>query len=102
MMMNNVYDHNQEVSDSYKTAAKAFALGAVMILTFALAGAPGPAAEAIAGAPFLSAQEVAAAPVAVEKAARASPEASDSSDNGHIDVPFTSNQGDVEELPPQF
>ncbi|MEP7063615.1 MAG: hypothetical protein ABI881_14570 [Betaproteobacteria bacterium] len=89
------YQRNQEIEQSLKVGARAFAVGAVLILALSVTGMHNPnSGDAILG--------IASTPAVVSDASAgaASPDAATATTR--IDVPFRSNQGDVEELPPQF
>lgn len=101
--MNIDYTRNKEIDQSLKIGAKAFAVGAVLILVLSLTGMP----NSMSGDPLLGnsmthavmGSDVDRAEVGDHTNAGAGDA---SATNAHIDVPFTTNQGDVEELPAQF
>ncbi len=93
--MNIDYQRNREIEHSLKVGAKAFAMGALLILVLSVTGMPNPnAGDAILGMP--------ATPAVVSDANAGAATSEAATTTAHIDVPFKSNQGDVEELPPQF
>jgi hypothetical protein len=98
-MMNSDFNRNKEIDHSLAIGAKAFAVGAVLILVLTLTNAPNYVAADLA----VSTAGVAAvhddAPAAKPAGA---PAAANDTPPTHIDVPFTSNAADATELPPQF
>ncbi len=97
--MNTHFDRNKEIDHSLAIGAKAFAVGAVLILVLTLTNAP----NYVTGDLAVSTASVAAVhdDAAAGKPA-AAPAAANDSAPAHIDVPFTSNAADATELPPQF
>jgi hypothetical protein len=93
--MNIDYQRNREIEHSLKVGAKAFAMGALLILVLSVTGMPKlHSGDAILGMPATPAV------MSDATAAPADPEAATAT--ARIEVPFKVNQGDVEELPPQF
>ena len=101
--MNIDYVRNKEIDHSLKIGARAFAVGAVLILVLSLTGMP----SSMSGDALLVNPMTPAVTGSYEDRAEVGDHtnagAGDASaTNAHIDVPFTTNQGDVEELPAQF
>lgn len=101
--MNSNRNRSAEIESSFKTGAKALAVGAVLILVLSVTGMP----ESSSGDALLGRQVAHA--VTGNGAMSNDPGDDVHASSGepvpataHIDVPFTVNQGDVEELPPQF
>jgi hypothetical protein len=98
-MMNTDFDRNKEIDHSLAIGAKAFAVGALLILVMTLTNAP----NYVAGDVALSTASVTAVyDDAPARKSAAAPAASNDTPPVHIEVPFTSNAADANELPPQF
>lgn len=95
--MNTDFNRNKEIDHSLAIGAKAFAVGALLILVMTLTNAPNYVSADLAmsavGAPaaHVDAPQPTAAPVA-----------GDATPPTRIEVPFTSNADDATPLPPQF
>ncbi len=94
--MDTKQERELEIRHSMFTGAKAFAVGAMLILVLSVTGGPQPpsgdallfASIAPSVAPAMQSAQPAANPV--------------DATNARIEVPFKETQGDVEVLPPQF
>jgi hypothetical protein len=94
--MDTKQEREQEIRNSMFTGAKAFAVGAMLILVLSVTGGPQPpSGDALLFAGV--APRIAPAMQSAQPAANASDATS-----ARIDVPFKETQDDVEALPPQF
>jgi hypothetical protein len=96
------FERNREIDHSLAVGAKAFALGAVLVLVLAVTHAP----SYVSGDP-IAYPDTATANVAPPAPAQAAP-ATAGNDRAnpaatlYIETPFTSTQADAVPLPPQF
>jgi hypothetical protein len=94
--MDTKQEREVEIRHSMFTGAKAFAVGAMLILVLSVTGGPQP--------PSGDALLFASAAPSVTRTMQSAPPAANPGDatDARIVVPFTETQDDVEALPPQF
>lgn len=95
------FDRNREIDHSLAVGAKAFAIGAVLVLVLAVTHAPSYVAGDPVGYQAFATSKLAphASPTATD-ADR--PGLADATVTPRIDAPFTSTSADALPLPPQF
>ena len=94
------HDRNRDIDHSLAVGARAFAIGAVLVLVLAVTHAP----SYVAGDP-VGYQAFATSKLAQHAAApevRDATVAADPAPTPHIDAPFTSTEADAVPLPAQF
>ncbi len=94
--MDTKQEREEEIRNSMFTGAKAFAVGAMLILVLSVTGGPQP--------PSGDALLFASAAPSVTRTVQSAQPAINPGDatSARIDVPFKETQDDVEALPPQF
>jgi hypothetical protein len=101
-MKNHRHDRNRDIDHSLAVGARAFAIGAVLVLVLAVTHAPSYVAGDPVGYQPLATSKLAQHAPATASDVRDAPVAVELATTRHIDAPFTSTEADAVPLPPQF
>jgi hypothetical protein len=101
-MKNHRHDRNRDIDHSLAVGARAFAIGAVLVLVLAVAHTPSYVAGDPVGYQAFATSRLAQPAPATAPDMRDVPATVDSAPALHIDAPFTSTVADAVPLPPQF